>query len=104
MKILSSSKRFTKEIVLVILLVYLCFLCGCSGCCSARSNDSFKIVNKIHNNAWVDKSGKVPVVYADQYYFIVSRTNMYGKSEVHTQQTSSNLYYTVKIGEIWKKN
>jgi len=104
MQILSYSKRFTKKVILLTLLVNLSFLCGCNGCCSTHSTGPFKIVNKIHNNQWVDKSGSVSVIYSNQYYLVVSRTNSCGQAEVRTYQTSSNQYFTVKAGDIWIKN
>ena len=104
MQILSYCKRFTKEIVLVSCLLLLSFLCGCNGCCSFNSNDPFRVMNKIHNNAWVDKSGKTPVTYPEQYYLIVSRTNACGVAEIHTQMATSNVYYMVKIGDIYTSN
>jgi len=104
MQILSYSKRFTKEIILVFCLLFLSFLCGCNGCCSFNSNDPFKVVHKIHNPLWVDNSGKEPVVYKEQYYIVVSRTNSCGKEERHSQLAGSNLYYSVKIGDVYLPN
>jgi len=104
MQILSYSKRFSKKVILLTLLVNLSFLCGCNGCCSTRSNGPFKVVNKIHNNQWVDKSGSVPVVHSNQYYLVVSRTNSCGNIDTRSYQVSSNLYYSANTGAIWIVN